>query len=85
MEKNDIWKNAEQSFVSAYDFANDVLSEKVKISSLEQKRLCQLLKLWKSALADMSEHASDVEMAQDFQVYYDRMKCVLESFEDKFL
>lgn len=85
MEKNEIvWKKAEQSFVSAYDFANEVLDGKCELSSEEEKRLLELLTLWLSALENMAEHASDVEMARDFQSYQSKLKVVIQCLKDKF-
>lgn len=86
MEKKEtLWKSAEQSFVNAYDFAKEVVSEKCVLSSLELYRLLKLLNLWLSALETMYEHASDVEMAKDFQIYLDKIKIVKHELECKFL
>lgn len=85
MEKNELlWKKAEQSFVDAYDFAVAVMDGKQNLSQLEKERLLKLLKLWLSALENMIEHASDAEMTRDFQVYYNKLECILQRSEEKF-
>ena len=86
MEKNEIlWKKAEQSFVSVYDFAHDVLDGKIVLSASERTRLLGLLDLWIEALEKMSERASDVEMARDFSSYLGNLQSVKQRFEQKFL
>lgn len=84
MERNDIWKSSEQSFVSAYDFAKDVINGKLVLSSLEHGRLFSLLKLWINALKNMIEHTSDAEMLKDFQIYQERLIAATQEFEMNF-
>lgn len=84
MENKNIWKKAEQSFVCAYDLSLDVLNGKLSVTEVEKKRLAELLKLWIDALERMIEHASDVEMAKDFQTYLQKLKVAEKEFEKKF-
>ncbi len=85
MELNEfIWKRAEQSFVNAYDLGESVLRENVFLSTADKERLHQILKLWIEALERMSELASDVEMARDYQTYWQGLKEILLNFEKKF-
>lgn len=82
MEKQEIiWKKAEQSFVCAYDLASDIVNGKLSVNENERKRLIELLKLWITALSGMIEHASDAEMARDFQLYFEKLQKVLLLFE----
>ena len=85
MEKNEnLWKKAEQSFVEAYDFADDVQKEKIVLSGVETKRLFNLLGMWISALKRMLEYASDVEMAKDYQNYSVKLQLQKSQFEKRY-
>lgn len=85
MEKENFWKKAEQSFVYTYDLSLDVLNGKLSVNEADKKRLNDLLNIWIDALSGMLEHASDAEMAKDFQTYLQRLKIAKKEFETKFL
>lgn len=80
-----IWKKAEESFIIAHDLAAQILNRDIVLSYENYGRFYELLRFWVKNLEQMLETVSDVEMAQDFKFYLERLKQQQLEFEELFL